>query len=889
MNDSGKTKAQLIEELETLRTRIAKLESIKHDRHSAPAPAALWQSGNSVDDLSLFGALIEYIPDAIIVTGTDFLITHVNRAAGKLYGYRSDELIGKPPMMFGVHDQPQERDDAITDALKAGKIWTGVNIHRRKDGRTFICEESISPITDDTGSVRAFISVRRDITGRYVNEKQHEDHERQRGITMQNAPVMFSMIDDNRIIRFWNRECEQVTGYPADEVVGNPRFFEMLYPDPAYRKKVFENWQRTGNSFRDQEWELTCKDGSRKTVSWSAVGTGPGGMSEIYLNVGIDVTKRRRAEKELRMLQAVVNRAADGIICHAPDGRIFFANEAATGILGYSHEELMTLTAFDIGGDANREAILDVLEQVRKKESYTLTPIVKGHRNRAIPIELTVNHVDHDGEQLYFLFFRDITRRNRIQQALRESEARFRNTFEQAAVGIAHVSLDGRFIRINSRFGAILGYTRDELLEMTVQAITHPDSHDEDLRNVQRLLKNIIPHYSMEMKYIKRDRTSGWVNLTVSLVRDDEGEPQYFISVIEDVSRRKEAETALREERDFVAQLMQTSPAGITTVDREGVITYVNRRAAEILGFDPEKQKSRSFGDVSWHIVDFDGNPFPAKKLPFNVVRHTGQAVHDVQHAIQMENGRRVLLSISAAPLFDANNDFNGMIAVLEDITLRKQIDLQLQASLKEKEILLQEIHHRVKNNLQLVSSLLSLQTESIADDSVLQVLRDCQTRIRTMALIHEALYKADDLSSIDAHAYFRDLANYVTRTYRDQAQHVKLTADIVNISLTIHTAIPCGLIVNELLSNALKHAFPKGETGEIHVSLHRENDGLIRLTVRDNGVGLPPAVDVEKSASLGLQLIKTLAGQINATVEIDRANGTAFTLSFVPDSVRKE
>ncbi len=204
----------------------------------------------------------------------------------------------------------------------------------------------------------------------------------------------------------------------------------------------------------------------------------------------------------------------------------------------------------------------------------------------------------------------------------------------------------------------------------------------------------------------------------------------------------------------------------------------------------------------------------------------------------------------------------------------------QVRASLAEKGILLKEIHHRVKNNLQIVSSLLHLQASQVQDAKIVEALRDSQNRIRSMALIHEKLYGSQDLAQIDFAEYVRNLATFLFRSYQIYADTVKL--DVVAdapVRLTIDTAIPCGLIVNELISNALKHAFPQRRGGTIRVTLGKLDDGKLRLRVSDDGVGLAQTIDVAQTQSLGLQLVKTLVDQLGGTLDVTRNGGTQFTM----------
>jgi two-component sensor histidine kinase len=204
----------------------------------------------------------------------------------------------------------------------------------------------------------------------------------------------------------------------------------------------------------------------------------------------------------------------------------------------------------------------------------------------------------------------------------------------------------------------------------------------------------------------------------------------------------------------------------------------------------------------------------------------------------------------------------------------------QVKESLEEKEVLLSEIHHRVKNNMQIISSLLRLQGRSIKDESYLQIFKDSQDRIRSMALIHEKLCQSENLAKIDIDNYIRDLAKNLYRNYA-MTDKIKLTLEIEDVLLSMNYAIPCGLIINELVSNSLKYAFPEGKEGEITIALHcLENQ--VDLVVKDNGIGLPEDLDFRNTESLGLQLIRLLAeDQLDGKIELSRTAGTEFRITF--------
>jgi two-component sensor histidine kinase len=214
------------------------------------------------------------------------------------------------------------------------------------------------------------------------------------------------------------------------------------------------------------------------------------------------------------------------------------------------------------------------------------------------------------------------------------------------------------------------------------------------------------------------------------------------------------------------------------------------------------------------------------------------------------------------------------------EIKDREKAEEQIRASLKEKEILLKEIHHRVKNNLQIISSLLDLQTEHFKDKRTLELFRDYRNRVKSMALIHEQLYQSKDLAKIDFNEYINNLAVTLFHLYGVNSDDVILKICIKDVFLSIETAIPCGLIINELVSNALKHAFPGGKKGEIQIDFHSD-DGTFMLVVNDNGVGFPEKLDFRNTRSLGLQLVNMLTQQLKGTVDLERSHGTTFKITF--------
>lgn len=239
---------------------------------------------------------------------------------------------------------------------------------------------------------------------------------------------------------------------------------------------------------------------------------------------------------------------------------------------------------------------------------------------------------------------------------------------------------------------------------------------------------------------------------------------------------------------------------------------------------------------------------------------------------------------LSASLIRSPEKEVIGTMGVLRDITELKEAEEALKLNVHQKEILLKEVHHRVKNNLQVISSILNLQTAYIQDAAALSMIQECQDRVKSMAYIHESLYQSADLAKVNFSEYLRNLCNNLMYSYSTPNRKVILDFDIADISLSLDAAIPCGLIVNELVSNCFKYAFEDQKRGVIKIRLAKGDDDLKTLVVQDSGKGLPQDLNIETNDSLGLQLVYTLADQIDGEIKYEFANGSKFTINFKRD-----
>lgn len=328
----------------------------------------------------------------------------------------------------------------------------------------------------------------------------------------------------------------------------------------------------------------------------------------------------------------------------------------------------------------------------------------------------------------------------------------------------------------------------------------------------------------------------------------------------------------LEESRTYFSNIFENAhDAIIIFLPDDEVILDINRRGCELYGFDRSELIGMSLESISKNVEQ--------GKKRIREVLEKGK-VFSFETTQYRKDGSEMSLEINASVIESKGQKL--IISINRDITERKRTEQQIKNSLKEKEVLLKEIHHRVKNNLQIISSLVDLQAGALEDERIIRVFQDSKSRIRAMAMIHENLYRSDDLARVDMADYIEALVGHFWGLYGTINAAVTPSIRVENISLGIDIAIPIGLILTELFSNALKYAFPNGREGEIHIQLKRNNKDTITLIFKDNGVGFPAGMDVHNPRSLGLQLVNLLVQQISGTIEYDGSAGASFNITLL-------
>ena len=587
--------------------------------------------------------------------------------------------------------------------------------------------------------------------------------------------------------------------------------------------------------------------------------------------VVLDVTKHKRVEETLSYIQFAIDHAVDPAFFIRRDGRFFYVNEAACRTLGYSREELLSLSVPDITPDYPRGTWADRWREMRDRRNITFEGHHRTKDGSVFPVEVTTNYLEFQGNEYNCAFARDITERKQAEEKLAQHKTLLEMTFRCVPDALVLTNTNREIIMSNVALTRIFGYEIDEVLgKKTVMFYENQDEYERQGRtrfNLRAEAKHApyVVNYRTKNGKVFPGETAGTV------ITGNNGEVLAFLGVIRDITERRQAEESLRESESRLRAIYEAAHDAILVVDPATVcIVEANTTAARLLGYTKEELLG-----LSCEVI----HPKEMHQLRAIISKtlSCGGTLSD-ELTCRAKDGHRVPVEIAFS-----NLRYQGQVLVLamiRDITERRQSERTIKASLYEKDFLVKEIQHRVKNNLQLIDALLELQRGTIADPQAIRAFHELHLRIHAMALVHDQLYQARDLSKVNLKTYLSQLVDATFRSHGVPRDRIVLNFHIQPRTLPLDTAMACGLLVSECISNALKHAFPPDRSGAIEVTMRRLGSQKISLTVRDNGLGMPKTLDT--SATLGMQLIKTVAErQLQGTLRFRRRHGTSISMVF--------
>jgi PAS domain S-box-containing protein len=498
----------------------------------------------------------------------------------------------------------------------------------------------------------------------------------------------------------------------------------------------------------------------------------------------------------------------------------------------------------------------------------------------------------------------DLTSIQKASQALKQSEEKFRLIFEESNDSILLLSGD-KIIDLNRSSETLFGMSRSDLQSKTLfdLSFNNDKSSEKKYRDYKSQLSN-----KRNVKFnwdLKNFTTNEKVEAEVAFVELIIDGKLYYQCVIHDLSEQNKLEkeklraefaeetnikleqeikerikAEKRAQEEFLrskAILDSSSNTFLLTLSLDKTISSFNSHCIEYFStvFDKKIEKGTSFREVFNDILS--RSQIRLFNILFNQVEKGTS--HQIEVRLVDQKGEDHWIDIFINPILDIENKVSEISIVAHDISEKKKSNIEIEESLKEKEVLLKEIHHRVKNNLQVISSILNLQSSFVQDTTTLNILQESRNRIRSMAIIHENLYKTEDLSSINFGEYLHNLAVNLISSYRI-SEEILLNSEVQDVDLVLDQAIPCGLLVNEIISNSLKYAWGENEKGTITLKLSQSN-GRVELEIGDDGVGLPDDFENLQDETLGLQLVLTLAEQLDAELQVSREKGTNYLVKF--------
>ncbi|HET9221314.1 MAG TPA: PAS domain S-box protein [Roseiflexaceae bacterium] len=642
------------------------------------------------------------------------------------------------------------------------------------------------------------------------------------------------------------------------------------------------------------------QDGSEFPIE---IGLSPIDTAEGRLTLAsiIDITERTRTESALRQSEerfAKAFRASPAAlsITRLADGRFVDVNDQFLQLFGHSRTEVIGRTSFELNMFADPDERAEAVRRLRTDGmvcNYEMAMLAKSGANRNVLFSTAM--IESDGEAQAIATLIDVTERKQAEDEirtlnatleqrvaertaeLRTNEAKLRALFEVLPVGVCILNRQRQIVDANPALESILHISRASLARVADagRKYIHPDGtpmRPKEFASI-RAFEGQQTILNVETGVITESGDTIWTNVSAApLLVDDLG----VVVVTTDITEHKRIEAALAYERDLMQALMDNIPDTIYFKDTASRFTRINRAQAHVLGVtDPANAIGKT---------DFDFQPpdlaqgFYAEEQQ---LLERGQPLVNRIEFNPTPDGQPRWFSATKVPLTDNDGQVIGMVGVSRDITAYKQVEAQLTASLQEKEVLLKEIHHRVKNNLQVISSLLRLQADMLADPQIRDLLLESQRRVRSMSLVHEKLYQSADLARIDFPSYVASLTQALQRAYYRPNCPIQVQLDVAPVALDIDRAMPCGLLISELVSNSFKHAFPTRVSGTIWVTLAAADQSSLQLVVGDDGVGLPADRDPATADSMGWQLVQALTRQLRGTLRCDRQPGTVFTISF--------
>jgi PAS domain S-box-containing protein len=772
-----------------------------------------------------------------------------------------------------------------------------------------------------------FVAVFEDISERKTSQERIEallqvQEEQLRVINTSPAVAFLWKAEENWPVEAVSENISQFGYTREDFTSGKISFSSIIHPDDLNR--VGEEVAYNSSHYVDdyiQEYRIFTKNHDLFWITdYTHIRRDSAGKITHYEGIVLDITDRKRAEEEIRLANVILKTqqetSPDGILIVDNSGKILSFNRRFTEIWGIPQEIIDTRLDERVLSFVLEKLVLphEFLARVRYLYEHwedKSREEIQLHDGKVFE-RYSAPMLDEDNR--YFgrvWYFHDISERKEAEKAISESRQLFKDIISFLPDPTFVIDKDGNVIAWNRALEQLSGVASGDIIgkgnyeyslwlygkrrPILIDLVLHPDMDSARMHYTDILWEGKTV---TAQSVITRNRGGSEQTIPLSLIasplQDADGRITGAIESIRDISRLKEAEAELAHINTNLEKMVRERTEALTESERKYHTLFdktkdayliiennkfvdCNAAALQMLGYKTKEELFQIHPSIISPPIQPDGrSSFEKAEEMMMVTLREGSNRFEWVHRRANGEDFWVEVSLTAIPI----HDHKIIHTAWRDINDRKKAEAEILKQLEEKVILLREVHHRVKNNLQIIISLVNLQMRQTEDPEVKQIMSETQNRVRAMSLVHEKLYRSESLSHIDFADYTRFLATQLFSFYGMDSQRVRLDFTMGRIMLDINTAVPLGLLMNELISNALKHAFPNGRNGVISISGGEEGD-LITLVVRDNGIGIPAGLDWKNTTSLGMRLVTSLIDQVDGTIVLDRNLGTTFTLTI--------
>ncbi|PKG32304.1 PAS domain S-box protein, partial [Methanoregula sp.] len=841
-----------------------------------------------------------------------------NEGIYTIFGYREDEIeFTITTWESFVH--PDERERVVTGLKNrietGGENWSDEYRFRKADGSYADVLDRGYIIHNAENEAVRMVGVILDLTERKATERiLAEEAARRRILVDQSRDGIVTLDQDGKVFEA-NQRFADMLGYTSEEMKDLYVWDWEAVATKEQLEGMISSVDEGGDHFESRHRR---KDGTLLDVDISTNAAVFSGRKLIFCVVR-DISEKKAAARALeaseQKFRSLVEYALEVIFILDLEGKILFSNTAAARILETGTPgELVGRDAIEfVAPESRKDVIRDFEEVARGHDAYLAQYKVITAKGHEIYVESIGKVITYEGKPANLLSLRDVTARIQAEEAVRQNETRFSALIQNSSDIIRVLDREGKIIYESDSAERILGYPLGSLIGKDPMEYIHPDDLVQVRQDLQGVFDRTNSGIPTEFRIRKGDGGYIWVEAIANNLLDVPGVNGIVVTT-RPIQQRKEAEDALRKSEQRLRLALEGADAGFWDWNVPSGTAVFSDRFYTMLGYEPQEfsaefdtwtglihpddrkrvvadlqrkiQEGESQLEIEYRIRTKDGGwlwilgrgKVVEKGDNGTPLRITGVNI-DITNRRLLESEIRSLNTVLEQRVRDRTEALSKANEALEKENMQRiDAEEKLRASLNEKTMLLKEIHHRVKNNLQIIVSLLNLQSRYVKDEIVLATIRESQNRVKAMALVHEKLYRAEDIAHIDLNDYIRFLGTGLSQFYDAKSRGIRFTLESPEVRVDINTAIPLGLILNELISNAFKYAFPKGKSGEVFVSVTREKKTLT-VIVRDDGEGIPEDFDWKNTQSLGLRLVNSLVDQLDGTVELDRTSGTRFTM----------